>query len=103
MATRLNTRRVEADEVQGPGSFVVVRYPTVAEARAIFAANGREEETVVSAPILLRSIVEWNWVDEAGLPLPLPQNPDDLTATLCDNEHRFLLRAVLGLGAPAKN
>lgn len=75
-----STMRVDTDDVQGEGSYVVLRKPTWRDMRlalgAFQAAGGDANEEYAGLmmvdALLPGMIVEWNWTDEAGQPLPLP-------------------------------
>jgi len=46
--------------------------------------------------MITEAVVEWNWTDDAGDPLPLPKNDPDVLDDMPENELSFLLRVFLG-------
>lgn len=119
MAQRQGQMRVDSAEVQGEGSFVVVRrvsYEMRQRAtQMLAAANGgvvpREmaqvSERMMSAEYLAQNdqftralleqyVVDWNWVDYAGKALPLPADMPGVIGQLTDEEVAFLARAING-------
>ncbi len=98
MPKRQNIYTILSDEVQGSGSFVKVRAIRYGEARQM-APVLTSEDPEVSGPalieMLIKHVVEWNWVDDVGDALPLPTSGDiidDLTA----QEIKFLAGALSG-------
>jgi hypothetical protein len=76
----VNTVRLDSSEVQGEGSFVVLRKPNwkaMRSALGAFQAAGGEAEQATAGLAMMDAmlpgmIVDWNWTDEAGDLLPLP-------------------------------
>lgn len=121
MPKRLNTIRLESTEVQGEGSFVVLRrldwktaqhnnralaelnngvLPGVAERVTVTLAL-LDTNQQITDEMLRAAIIEWNWVDDAENPLPLPR--DAGIGHLSDLEVQFLVRALQPRGDAAKN
>jgi hypothetical protein len=102
MPQRQTTRRIASDEVQGEGSYVTLRamsYGFVRDAgrQAVFDSDGKprtdaslDEQLKVFDKLIIDSIVEWNWVDDKGEPLPVPTVSDDLDR-LMNTEIKFLM------------
>lgn len=81
------TRRIDSAQVQGDGSFVVLRNLTVNEALGFIGAkNGNAIE--IRAGFLASKVVEWNWVDDNGNPLPQPT--EETLRDLTIQEQRWL-------------
>lgn len=92
MPQRKNTKRVNASAVQGDGAFVVLRaLPWELQQRGqralVEQAGGTMPQDMTQIPVstgfldandeltremLEQCVAEWNWVDDAGAPLPLP-------------------------------
>jgi len=54
-------------------------------------------ETYADSMDLLRShVLEWNWVDDNGDPLPQPQESVEVFDELTDDELRFLTEKLTG-------
>jgi len=114
MPTRQNVKEVPSDVVQGEGSWVKVRRPTVKEvkegqakydvarnAKADKESNmeGAYDEACVKA---LKFCLGWNWVDDEGKPLPQPTEPG-VRDTLTDDEVTFILDELFGSKENRKN
>lgn len=115
MAQRQRSQRVSSEVVQGKGSYVIVRRLTLDEARqyqqeasseyevnddlsdaenkALQAAFNEARE-VRSRELLSRFIIEWDWVDDDGNPLPQPKTDPDVFLKLTDLEFQFLSRCL---------
>lgn len=100
MAKRRSTYRANSEEVQGEGSFVVLKavpYKVAREALALRDDSAGvslvEAERYVRS-LIAGSIVKWNWVDDDGGPLSIPEgdNLDDLLSL----EVKFLTGELLG-------
>jgi hypothetical protein len=91
MSQRLTaTRRIDSAQVQGEGSFVILRNLTVGEASDfIRTASGNAVE--VRAAFLAGKVVEWNWVDGDGNPLPQPTD-ESVLRLLTLEEQMFLVQ-----------
>lgn len=116
MAERQNTKWVDSEVVQGPGSFVVVRKLGYGQRQAatkmLSAAFGGQLPTAetlgdVAAPVALldandaftrellaENVAAWNWVDDAGELLPLPRVAAEVIDELTDEEVTFLVKAI---------
>lgn len=72
--------RAETTDIQGEDSFVEFKSPRVGQIRDIQSAEtGRDYDLLLD--MLRSNIVAWNWSDDDGEPLPLPEEAvDDLTA-----------------------
>ena len=105
MPKRNNTRRISTPDLQGEDSFVVLKMMGYGVSREALQTGDKssEEQLAVTDKLIVDSLVDWNWVGDDGLPLPLPKNPDDLDR-LTNEEAAFLIKAITGIGvAQAKN
>lgn len=113
MPRRNNMMRVASDEVQGEGSFVLlrrIRWETQQEAQLKLAeAAGGEiasdgqgvrvttEFLQINADftrdLLRQCVVDWNWVDDDEKALPKPSDPAALGMLNVD-EVQFIVRAL---------
>lgn len=122
MPERKNTFRVESDEVQGEGSFVVLRKPSwreqqdknerIAEANGGAMPRSMAELARVTTEWLRTNrevaeqqvagcVVRWNWVDDEGKPMPLPK--DGGMAQLSFDEMQWLYTRLQPQAEAAKN
>jgi hypothetical protein len=119
MAQRQGLVRVDSHEVQGEGSFVVVRKIGYAQKQAAsrmlaeacggkLPTNAAAAETGFEASteflqsndrftqdLLTENVVAWNWVDDEGQALPLPKD-GGVVEQLTDEEVTFLVRTIQG-------
>jgi hypothetical protein len=104
---------VDASEVQGEGTWVKVRKVDFGEKRRFMAlaqrmrVQGAAQETAQTleddalkpmAALVARGVLEWNWTDAEGDPLPLPREADGDAAIdhLLEEEVTFLAGHILG-------
>lgn len=98
MPQRKTTKRVDASEVQGEGAYVEVaplKNGEVTEAQRVGGAT-YEEQNAYSSELIQKHVKGWNWVDEAGNPLPLPSEDETVIADLTVEETVFLSKAIGG-------
>jgi len=82
---------VDSSEIQGEGSFVKFRRLNYSEMRPLLDKS----ETLLRIDIVAASIVGWNWVDDNGAPIPLPENdPDMMKTVLVQQEINWLIDAL---------
>lgn len=103
MPQRMSVRRIATPELQGDDSYVVVSTITLGDAREWQKASKRKDFDVIqfASGIIAERIVDWNWVDDEGNPLPLPRKLEHdarlaLIASLTDDELTLLMDAVQG-------
>ncbi len=113
MPKRQDTHRHDSKDVQGEGSYVVVRDMTVAELLAYLERTAIQEsrpDTEVgktfeeNAASAVKLVVDWNWVDDQGQPLPLPSAAPEVLRMLTGPELRFirdLQRPFAGSSSPS--
>jgi len=76
--------RVESDEVQGPGSWVEFQRPTWGMISNI------PESDRTGRRLLEVAILDWNWTDDNGDPLPLPKDAPGLLENIPQQESNWL-------------
>lgn len=110
MAKRQNLRKCDSEEVQGEGSWVVMRQISHGENKATIAKYGAYmgvgvadippatliEMQEANDDLIVKNVVEWNWVDDNGDPLPLPRNQPDIVDALTEAEAKFLGLSMRG-------
>jgi hypothetical protein len=93
MAERKNKlqRRIDSSEIQGEGSFVVMRAPTLNDIRDNVLADLTDKKASIDFSITLlgRLVESWNWVDDEGNALPQPS--EEVIVGLPYNEIKFLM------------
>lgn len=102
---QVTTKRFDSADVQGPGSYVVLRRPNWKAMRGALGAfqaaggeaNASEAGLMMMDALLPEMIVEWNWVDEAGEPLALPAEDPTAIDELEPTEAIWLVQAASGL------
>lgn len=96
MPQRINKlyRTVDSTEVQGEGSWVKLKAPTLEDVRGVtMPAEGDSKSALdFGSAILGNLLVEWNWVDDDGEPLPKPT--PEIVAGLPYAEVQFLMTAL---------
>lgn len=105
-----STVRIDASAVQGEGAYVELRKFTWGEAKAVLQKVNELEQANPTAfidateQLLIEHLLSWNWVDDAGALLAVPQTPAALNA-LTSDEIQFLMdtiRAVMRLSEQAR-
>lgn len=118
MAQRQGFVRVDSAEVQGEGSFVVVRKISYAQRQATsrllatlyggqvpqnavdLAAQGPislavlDGSDALAREMVVGNVVAWNWVDDAGEPMPLPGIEPRVMDWLTEEEVKFIVAAI---------
>ena len=96
MPQRINKliRRIDSKPVQGDGSYVLIKAPTIGDIRDGILPDGSDKNASMEyATFLLgRLVQEWNWVDDKGEPLPQP-NPEIISG-LPYGEIKFLMESL---------
>lgn len=88
--------QVESEEVQGPGSFVTFRKPDWKAMRKAMKGTdlqGAEAEIglAIMEELVPEMIVTWNWTDDDGGPLPVPNADAEVFGSLTAEEVMFLI------------
>lgn len=120
MPKRVGVKRHNSQEVQGEGSYVVVTGVKVKEIRRIRQQTRDAERERARHDVLLKEdplaqvpeveydefesglallashIVDWNWVDDEGDPLPLPKDDPAVVEELTNEESEFLIQLLMG-------
>jgi hypothetical protein len=104
---------VQSADIQGPDSWVKVRAVTHGTAQdmkrlAASAVAGDEGAKLAldeaGMQLLIDHVVDWNWVNDQGEPLPIPKNAPDVLDTMLQFEIDFLGEAVGNtVAAPKKS
>ena len=96
---QVKIRRIPTENLQGPESYVVVRSPkwgllrkAQKESKASDAAAG----ITFAEEIIVKSVLEWNWTDDNGDPLPLPKDEPSVLEDLDAEEVAFLVEKITG-------
>jgi len=103
MAQRVSTRKVLSDEVQGDGSYVMLRalpYSMISQ-RAKIDQNDFDQVLAFNEQFMAAVVVDWNWVDDAGEKLPLPADDPSVVNRLVIPEFQFIATSA-GLDGSAK-
>lgn len=90
---------VPSDSVQGAGSWVKFRRATW----GIIKGLRESEDGASGLPLLAALIVDWNWTDDNGDPLPLPSIQPDILDNMPGAETRWLVDASEMNGGGQKN
>lgn len=76
MPERINKllKRVDSAPVQGEGSYVRMKAPTIGDIRdgSLPDTSDRSANMDYAVSLLGKMVIEWNWVDDDGNPLPEP-------------------------------
>ena len=109
MATRLSTTRFESEEVQGEGSFVVLKAIKVSEVRELRNKSKAAKESgeefdffEEGLKMLAGRVLDWDWVDDEGNLLEKPSDNPEVVDELTEAEASFIIDLLLG-GKEAKN
>ena len=104
MPKRKTVKRFETDEVQGEGSYVVISGVKVREIREARSKTDdpNYDDMEFGLSMLTDHILEWNWVDDLGNPLPLPSERPEVIDELTTEESEYLAELLVGSEA-AKN
>lgn len=97
---QVKTRRIPTDSIQGPDSFVVIRPPKwglLRKAQKQAKQGGEAEAGIAFAEeLLVKSVLDWNWTDDDGNPLPLPKDEPGVLEDLDADEVAFLVEKITG-------
>ena len=97
---QVKTRRIATLSVQGEDSFVVVRPPKWGLLRKAQQQSKADDAAAAgvtfASDLIVASVVEWNWTDDEGLPLPLPKDNPAIIDELDADEVAFLVEQISG-------
>jgi hypothetical protein len=98
MPKRKNIRRVPSDAVQGPDSWVEVSRPLFGDGRRARSTDATDEKSSddYARDFLASHILDWNWVDDGGQPLPQVKEDASVLEKLTDQEIDFITEAISG-------
>lgn len=104
MPERQRVRKLPSPAVQGADSWVQIKAITVGEAKRLQRLSGADESEVDAASRKLMSeyVLDWNWVDDVGNPLPKPHENPDVFDFLTPAEVQFIANALGGGGDDKK-
>ena len=98
MAERINKlqKKVDSTEVQGKGSWVLLRSPVIDDLTALdMPPEGDRKAAIEFGRELLKSLVlDWDWVDDEDSPLPKPPDDPAIMSQLPLSEIMFLIGAI---------
>ena len=96
MPERINKllKRIDSAEVQGEGSYVLMKSPTISDIRegTLPDTTDRTASMDFGVGLLGKLVKEWNWVDDNGDPLPVPS--EAVIKDLPYVEIKFLMDAL---------
>ena len=96
--------KINSEEVQGKGSWVVIRRPTWEDFEQAMNGNKPDEdpnEIQMGKKIIENLVDEWNWVDDDDQPLGEPEA--EIIRTLPFQEMQFLIEHLDLEGLDQKN
>jgi len=97
MPKRLYKHTYDSSAVQGEDSFVTITALTVKEIRA--ARSDKDQNFFeFGLQIIQEHVLDWNWVNNAGEPLPSPSDNPDVVDELTENEATFLANLFINGG-----
>jgi len=98
MAKRVSVIKYNTDEVQGEGSFVVLSALKVKEIRELRQQGKKKGFDAFEGGIqlLAQHVVDWDWVDDEGEPLPLPKSDLGVVDLLTNDEAELLSILLTG-------
>ena len=98
MPQRKRVIRFDSPKIQGDDSWVEVSRLTVGEARrAEKIKDDPDTDSFAEVVGLYQThIINWNWVDDDGSPLPLPKDDPDVVDGLTADEFSFLGDCLAG-------
>lgn len=98
MPARQNVVKHETPTLQGDDSFVLIRRPTMGELdeirKEVTDTNDTDAQLKLGEKMIAKFIVNWNWVDDAGNPLPPPSH-EGVMSMLTDVEVKYILDLFL--------
>lgn len=105
MPKRKSVKKHDASEVQGEGAFVVTTAVKVKEIREIrrLAKTDDFDEFEGGVSMLAKHIIDWNFVDDEGKPLPVPKDRPEVVDELTNEESEFLAELLMGEQGKSKN
>lgn len=98
MPERMNKKfdKVDSEEVQGEGSWIVIRNPGFELFKNSNVGNIKEAEdnAELGYQAAKSLLYEWNWVDDEDNPLPQPKDNRDVFDELTIEEQWFIIQAA---------
>lgn len=92
--------RITTEDVQGEGSWAIVRKLNVREQRKFRKMFADKELTAfeIGVEVMKQNVIAWDWVDDDGEPLPQPKDHPEVIDLLTDAEVEVLGNAIRGSG-----
>lgn len=93
-------RKIESDEVQGEGSWIIVRSPNFEDLGEFDPTQMEDMETNPEVAkefgfsIAGKMVEDWNWVGDDDRPLPKPKTLDNPMSVLSMPEMMFIIREL---------
>jgi len=113
MPKRISVETHESVSVQGDGSWVKIVRPTVGQMKAVQrnVAQGKQLDEAdqdianfeVGVSLIRECVLEWNWVDNDGAPLPQVKTTPTVVDELTDLEMMYLVKLFNPDADEAKN
>lgn len=106
MAQRQFLYQYDSAAVQGEGSYVKLRALKWGDSKKLAArrdAMSQEEQVLLHEEMIREHVVEWNWVDYDGNPLPLPKENPQILDDMTNEEMTFLSECLGGVAARKKS
>lgn len=96
MPKRNNTKRYETPDLQPPDGFVVIKAITVADAKRLQTMSKNGDADEAGKQLFSEMVLDWNWGDENGEPLPKPYGNPAVFDLLTPAEIKRLADALAG-------
>jgi len=100
---RKSVVKLDSNKVQGVGTWVKVSKMTVGEIMDVDTLSEEEGKIQYSTRMLKEHVMEWNWTDDEGKPLPQPKDDPAQLENLTQDEFQFLCEVVVSGGTELKN
>lgn len=101
MPTRQRIHKYPSKEIQGEDSWVTCSLLTVRDQRmAKQAITAGKDPAEVGVEIILEHVLEWNWVDDDGNPMPQLKDDPEYIENMTDAEITFLTECISGTTNP---
>lgn len=99
MPKRKTVKRFETEDLQGEDSYVVITGLKVKEVKALRKLDSDDDDFDAfegGLNFIRQHVLDWNWVDDLGEPLPTPKEDPDVVYELTNEESEFLANIISG-------